>query len=33
MMIDQNYVASWVDLDFTTCFQRMAIGDERLFEA
>jgi hypothetical protein len=26
-------VASWVDLDFTTCFQLMATEDERLFEA
>ena len=28
-----TYVASWVDLDFTTCFQLMEAEDEGLFEA
>ena len=27
-----EYVSSWVDLDFTTCFQLMQTEDERLFE-
>lgn len=27
-----EYVASWVDLDFTTCFQLMRTDDEALFE-
>jgi acetyl esterase/lipase len=26
------YVSSWVDLDFTTCFQIMETDDEGLFE-
>jgi hypothetical protein len=27
-----EYVSSWVDLGFTTCFQLMKTEDERLFE-
>lgn len=27
-----EYVSSWVDLDFTTCFQLMKTEDEKLFE-
>ena len=27
-----EYVSSWVDLDFTTCFQLMQTEDEKLFE-
>ena len=27
-----EYVASWVDLEFNTCFQLMQTEDERLFE-
>ncbi len=27
-----DYVSSWVDLDFTICFQLMETGDETLFE-
>lgn len=27
-----EYVASWVDLGFTTCFQLMQTNDERLFD-
>jgi hypothetical protein len=26
-----NYVSSWVDLSFTTCFQLMETEDEQLF--
>ncbi|OGG56088.1 MAG: hypothetical protein A3F84_01360 [Candidatus Handelsmanbacteria bacterium RIFCSPLOWO2_12_FULL_64_10] len=27
-----EYVSSWVDLDFTACFQLMKTEDEKLFE-
>ncbi len=27
-----DYVSSWVDLDFTVCFQLMKTDDEALFE-
>lgn len=27
-----EYISSWVDLDFTTCFQLMQTEDEKLFE-
>ncbi|MGH9838776.1 MAG: DUF3303 domain-containing protein [Blastocatellia bacterium] len=27
-----DYVSSWVDLDFTVCFQLMKTNDESLFE-
>jgi len=27
-----DYVSSWVDLDFTICFQLMKTDDETLFE-
>jgi hypothetical protein len=27
-----DYVSSWVDLDFTVCFQLMKTDDETLFE-
>jgi hypothetical protein len=27
-----EYVSSWVDLDFTTCFQLMSTDNEKLFE-
>jgi hypothetical protein len=27
-----DYISSWVDLDFTTCFQLMQTEDETLFE-
>jgi hypothetical protein len=27
-----EYVSSWVDLDFTTCFQLMRTENEKLFE-
>ena len=28
-----EYVSSWVDLDFTTCFQLMQTENEQLFES
>jgi hypothetical protein len=28
-----RYVASWVDMDFTTCFQLMETGQAGLFDA
>lgn len=28
-----EYVSSWVDLDFTTCFQLMQTDNEALFES
>ena len=27
-----EYISSWVDLDFTSCFQLMQTEDEKLFE-
>jgi hypothetical protein len=27
-----EYVSSWVDLEFTTCFQLMSTDNEKLFE-